>query len=155
MRPILLAHRRPNVIQRKVIRHPDAPDGEVTPAGITRFGPTSIRRNPTQFIPWRTTAPTPVKCKRHLTKLSKSSSKEGDAGEMRSVIRPPGQAAFTGFAVWQCAKGAYVINPSDSPKGKLMFCNPKRQIHIARYSDFASAWAGALKVGPNGGVVYA
>jgi hypothetical protein len=77
------------------------------------------------------------------------------SGEKRKVIRPPLHVAFTGFAVWQCAKGAFVITASGETDGKPIFGNPKRHAHIARYSDFASAWGCALKVGPHGLVIYA
>ncbi|WP_150560481.1 hypothetical protein [Pandoraea bronchicola] len=79
---------------------------------------------------------------------------KGNAGHRIEVIRPPGQLAFSGFAVWQCAKGAFVINAPET-NGRLIFGNPKRHSRIARYSDFASAWECALRVGPHGLVIYA
>lgn len=87
-------------------------------------------------------------------KIRKGPSKD-DSGERRSVIRSPGQVSFSGFAVWQSAKGAYVMNTSDTTDGKLMFGKPKRPACIARYADLASACECALNVGPYGLVIYA
>lgn len=76
---------------------------------------------------------------------------KGDADERRRAIRPPDQVAFRGFAVWQCAKGTFVI----ARDGRLNPGDPKQPSNIARYSDFASAWKCALNVGPYGVVIYA
>jgi hypothetical protein len=81
-------------------------------------------------------------------------SNTGSAGRRIKVIRPPGQVAFAGFAVWQCAKGAFVIH-STATNGGLIFGNPRRHAHIARHSDFAAAWQCALKIGTYGLVIYA
>ncbi|MDR3398560.1 MAG: hypothetical protein P4M06_13500 [Pandoraea sp.] len=79
----------------------------------------------------------------------------GNAGVKPGVVRPPGQVAFTGFAVWQGAKGAFVTKAQGAADGSPLFGNPKRASHIARYADFASARMCALKVGAYGLVIYA
>lgn len=76
---------------------------------------------------------------------------KGDAEERRRAIRPPGQVAFSGFAVWQCAKGTFLI----AKDGRLLPGDPEQPSNIARYSDFASAWKCARKVGPYAVVIYA
>lgn len=81
--------------------------------------------------------------------------RRGDADNPRKVIRPPGRVAFAGFAVWQCAKGAFVIKGPEATDGRPIFGNPGRHVRIARHSDFASAWACAMKVGSYGLVIYA